>query len=200
MLNSGLRTSCATPATIDPISAIFSLCRSCSLSRTVSVTSWKLRTTRPAASPSAASARPLTTHVRRLTGSTVSSGPGRPPVAQRGRELRQRRPRLSAAERGERRVEDVRPRRALRLLDGRAVRAHDATGGVDHQHTERQAVEGVAPLDRGLPQVGLEPAPLGDVGARCRARTRARPAASCIGRLIHEMSRRSPPRVSHSLS
>ena len=80
MLNRGLRTSCATPATIEPISAMVSLWRSCSLRRTVSVTSWKFSTARSAPSPSAASARALTTQVRRVSGSLTSRAAGAPPV------------------------------------------------------------------------------------------------------------------------
>ncbi len=98
MLNSGLRTSCATPATIEPISAMVSLWRSCSLRRTVSVTSWKFRTARSGPSPSAASALALTTQVSRVSGSLTSRAAGAPPPRSSPDELPEGRPGLSRAQ------------------------------------------------------------------------------------------------------
>ena len=126
MLKSGLRTSCATPATIEPISAIVSLCRSCSLSRTVSVTSWKLSTARRAPSPSGASARALTTQVRRVSGSFTSRAAGCPPGASVARARRAPPTARRGPELGERLVDELGPARAAGVLDRGAVDALDA--------------------------------------------------------------------------
>ncbi len=164
MLNRGLRTSCATPATIEPISAMVSLWRSCSLRRTVSVTSWKFSTARPAPSPSAASARALTTQVTRVSGSLTSRAAGAPP-----RSAPTSSPRAAQGSPGPRAASGVSmslvPARAARVLDGGPVGADDPALRVDHHDAQGQAVERLPPLDRGAAQVGLEPPPVRHVGA-----------------------------------
>ena len=164
MLNRGLRTSCATPATIEPISAMVSLWRSCSLRRTVSVTSWKFSTARSAPSPSAASARALTTQVRRVSGSLTSRAAGAPPVRERRHQLAEGRPGLAGPELRERSVDEVSPPRPARVLDRRPVGADDPPFRVHHHDAEGQAVEGLPPLERGAAQVGFQPPAVRDVG------------------------------------